>query len=217
MAAPQKVALLDLGMGNLRSVERSLLDAGVSVSAPVEVTITADPAIVLAADRVVLPGQGAFRDGSRALRSPLGDAVRAVLAKKTPFLGICLGLQLLFDSSDEAPGEPGLGIFRGHNERLRAETKAGPRVKIPHMGWNELELTERAPPAITKAGRWFYFVHSFHAVADDPSLVVATVTHGDNRVTAAIARDNVIATQFHPEKSQDAGLSVLAGWLAGGE
>ena len=178
--------------------------------------MTSAPADIGRADRVVMPGQGAFRDGSRALDGALGDAVREALSRGTPYLGICLGLQLLFGASDEAPGLPGLGVLAGKNVKLIPGTGAT-RVKIPHMGWNEIALSDGAPTALRTAARtssWFSFVHSFHAVPDDPSLVVATCTHGENVVTAAIAWRNIVATQFHPEKSQRAGLDLIASWLA---
>ena len=163
-----------------------------------------------------MPGQGAFRDGSRALVGPLGDAVRTSIARGTPYLGICLGLQLLFDTSDESPGDRGLGVLAGTNARLTAGAGAS-RVKIPHMGWNEIALGPAAPAILRAAAAtspWFSFVHSFHALPADRTVVVATCTHGENVVTAAIAWKNVLATQFHPEKSQRAGLDLLAGWLA---
>ena len=216
MSAPLRISLLDLGIGNLRSVERALVEAATIAGVSAEVRVTSTAADVAAADRVVMPGQGAFRDGSRMLAGALGDAVRRSISRGTPYLGICLGLQLLFAASDEAPGAPGLGVFAGTSVRLSPGV-GGSRVKIPHMGWNEIALLPGAPRALVDASRtspWFSFVHSFHAVPEDRSLVVATCGHGDNTVTAAIARGNVLATQFHPEKSQRAGLELLASWLA---
>jgi glutamine amidotransferase len=210
-----RVVVVDTGLGNLRSVEKALLAAGSeSDLSGLEVQRSADPDAVRRADRLVFPGQGAFRDCVLALQSGLGDALTERIRSGAPYFGICLGLQVLFEKSDEAPGARGLGLFSGHVERLG--TAGG--VKIPHMGWNQLELGP-APhhPLLQRAGdegTWFYFVHSFHAVADDPTLVTARCHHGPNEVTAAVARDNVFACQFHPEKSQAAGLRLLAAFLS---
>jgi imidazole glycerol-phosphate synthase subunit HisH len=207
-----RVLVIDTGLGNLRSVEKALVVASASHQ-KVEVERSSDPDRVRAADRLVFPGQGGFRDCVRALAGGLGDAVVERIRAGTPYLGICLGLQVLFEDSEEAPGERGLGLFAGHVERLSA---AG-GLKIPHMGWNQLELAHGGHPVLERAGgegTWFYFVHSFHAVPADDSLVVARATYGENAITAAIARDNVLAVQFHPEKSQKAGLELLAAFLA---
>lgn len=214
MTASQRVALVDLGLGNLRSVERALDEAAALIGTTVTTTITRDPARVAAADLVVVPGQGAFRDGSAALDGALGDALRDAIARDKRYFGICLGLQLLFETSDEAPGARGLGVLDGTNARL---SNAG-GVKVPHMGWNQLELSPVAGAqlqAATAVSPWFYFVHSFHAVPADPSVVAARVTHGANVVTAAVHRKNVLAVQFHPEKSQKAGIVLLAEILRG--
>lgn len=219
-----RVAVLDLGLGNLRSVEKALERAAADASVACSVAVTADPDAIARADRVVFPGQGAFRDASLALASGIGDAVRAAIARGTPYLGICLGLQALFASSEEAPGHAGLGLFAGTNVRLTAGATSGStdasgeRVKIPHMGWNPIALRGSGHPHLAAAGgegTYFYFVHSFHALPDDRALVVATATHGPNEVTAAIAKDNVLATQFHPEKSQSAGLALLQSFVRG--
>jgi glutamine amidotransferase len=212
--AMASVALVDLGMGNLHSVERALAQAAADAGVACAVQRTPDPEVIRRADKIVVPGQGAFRDCSAALAGGLGDAIRERIAAGVPFFGICLGLQALFDASDEAPGAPGLGVFRGHVARLGA----GDGYKIPHMGWNQVELcgAGRGPLAIFDGEHpYFYFVHSYHAVPDDASLLAAVTTHGPHRVTAAIQRDNVTATQFHPEKSQLAGLRLLAAFLRG--
>jgi glutamine amidotransferase len=209
------IALCDLGLGNLRSVETALLAAAESRGQPIEIETTRDPHRIEAADRVVVPGQGAFRDGSRALEGRLGDALRDVIARGKPYLGICLGLQLLFDASEEAEGAKGLGVFAGTVRRL-SRGEGVQTVKIPHMGWNEIQASKTAPRALTKAlgvSRWMYFVHSFHAVPDDSGLICATAEHGPNTITAAIARGSILATQFHPEKSQRAGVELLAEFL----
>ena len=220
MAAVQRVVLVDVGLGNLHSVQRALERGASDAGRAIDVSISSDPDAVARADRVVFPGQGAFRDCARALAGGLGQAIAAKIATGAPFLGICLGLQVLFDGSDEAPGEPGLGVFAGHVARLAPGARdphTGEAIKIPHMGWNRVALGDPAHPLLARAGAggsWFYFVHSFHAVPADPSLVVGTAQHGPYEVTAAIARDNVLATQFHPEKSQAAGLRVLAAFFA---
>ncbi|AUX22017.1 imidazole glycerol phosphate synthase [Sorangium cellulosum] len=224
------IALVDFGMGNLRSVERALLQAAGDAGAPCAVTRTRDPEVIARADKVVVPGQGAFRDCAAALQAGIGDALRAQIRKGTPYLGICLGMQALFDASEEAEGARGLGVFPGIVERLTPEppaaaaessaAAAGPWVgiKIPHMGWNRITLTREASgPLRVFSGEspYVYFVHSYHAVPSEPALVAATTEHGPHRITAAIERDNVTATQFHPEKSQETGLRLLARFLAG--
>ena len=145
----------------------------------------------------------------------MDQAVREQIRKGTPYLGICLGMQVLFPTSEEAKGEEGLGVFPGTNARLldgQRDPDSGEQVKIPHMGWNQLALRNGGHPFLRAAGgegAYVYFVHSYHAVPDDPSLVVATTRHGPFEITAAVAKDNVFATQFHPEKSQAAGLALL--------
>lgn len=220
MSAALAVVVADLGVGNLRSVERSIGLAAAREGLEARVRVSAEPAEIARADRVVVPGQGAFRDASRALAGPLGEALREALGRGVPYLGICLGLQVLLEGSDEAPGEPGLGVFKGHVVRLRPSSAEGERAKVPHMGWNHLELADAAPAALARAAAtspWFYFTHSYHAAPDDPSLVVARASHGGaGLIVAALARGNVLATQFHPEKSQVAGLALLGAFLAGG-
>lgn len=210
----RRVALVDLGLGNLRSVERALSQAAALARLDAKVLVTRSGDDVASADHVVVPGQGAFRDGGAAVASPLGQAIVEAIRRGAPYLGICLGLQLLFGSSDEAPGVAGLGVLAGHNARLRAE----PGIKVPHMGWNRVSLAAGAPAPLIEAARvspWFYFVHSFHAEPDDRGVVVAHATHGSNVVTAAVARDNVLAVQFHPEKSHAAGIALLSSFLRG--
>jgi glutamine amidotransferase len=214
----QSIALVDLGMGNLRSVERALLRAAADAGARCAVIRTRDPEAVARADKVVVPGQGAFRDCSAALASGLGDALRAQIRRGAPYLGICLGLQALFDRSEESPGSPGLGVFAGTVVRLTyaRDPATGQAVKIPHMGWNQVELVRdvTGPLRTLVDAPHLYFVHSYHAAPDDPSLPAAVATHGPHRILAAIERDNVTATQFHPEKSQQAGLRLLGTFLA---
>ncbi len=209
-----RVALVDLGMGNLHSVERALARAATDAGVGCEVERTGDPDAVQRADKIVVPGQGAFRDCSASLQRGMGAALRERIAAGVPYLGICLGLQALFAESEEAPGAPGLGVFPGKVVRLSAEDG----YKIPHMGWNRVEILRKgAGPlgALEGEAPYLYFVHSYHAVPEDPTLVAAVTEHGPHRVTAAVQRGNVTATQFHPEKSQEAGLRLLAAFLAG--
>ncbi|WP_437593076.1 imidazole glycerol phosphate synthase subunit HisH [Sorangium sp. So ce1000] len=223
----QTIALVDLGMGNLRSVERALLQAAEDAGAPCAVTRTGDPELIGRADKVVVPGQGAFRDCASALQNGIGEALRAQIRKGTPYLGICLGMQALFDASEEAEGARGLGVFPGTVKRLVAQPSAAAPtgatgepwagIKIPHMGWNRIALTREVEgPLGVFAGEhpFVYFVHSYHAVPLEPALVAATTEHGPHRITAAIERDNVTATQFHPEKSQANGLRLLVRFLS---
>ncbi len=206
----KEVVLVDIGIGNIRSVQKALEAAG---DGSVSVLRTGDPDRVRRADALVFPGQSAFNDVAEALSrvgvdQALGEAVRA----GTPYFGMCLGLQVLFDGSEEAEGVKGLGWFRGQVRKL----SPAPGIKIPHMGWNQLEIPNETHPYLAQAGgagSWFYFVHSYHAVPDDPALLRATVSYGPNQVTAAVGRDNVFATQFHPEKSQANGLKVLRSFL----
>jgi glutamine amidotransferase len=213
------VVVVDVGVGNLRSVQKALERAASDAGLAWKAEITPDPDAIARADKVVVPGQGAFRDCAIALRSGVADAIRAQIAKGTLFFGICMGLQTLFRTSDEAPGYEGLAIFEGTNVRLpqgERDPHTGDAIKIPHMGWNAIELRGRGHPyldAAGGAGTHFYFVHSYHAVPADPSLLVATAEHGPFTVTAAVARNNVFASQFHPEKSQAAGLAVLTAFL----
>jgi imidazole glycerol-phosphate synthase subunit HisH len=209
-----RVALVDLGMGNLHSVERALAQGAADAGVACTVERTPDPDVVRRADKIVVPGQGAFRDCAAGLTGGMGDALRERIGAGVPYLGICLGLQALFEGSDEAPGAPGLGVFAGRVEWLGS----GEGYKIPHMGWNRITILDAGTGPLTAfAGEapYFYFVHSFHAVPTDPTLVAAVTEHGPHRVTAAVQRENVTATQFHPEKSQAAGLRLLATFLGG--
>lgn len=204
--------VVDTGLGNARSVEKAV-EAAAHLHQLTEVHVerSRDPERIRSASRLVVPGQGGFGDGAAALDGGLRELLLERLQAGVPYLGICLGLQLLFEDSEEAPGAKGLGWFKGSVRRLQG----GPGVKIPHMGWNQLQVLRGSPEldAAGGDGAWVYFVHSYHAVPDDRSLVSATCEYGPNSVTSAIARDNVIATQFHPEKSQDAGLSLLGAFL----
>jgi glutamine amidotransferase len=196
-----KVLVVDTGMGNVRSVLRALERAGASPEH------TRDPDRIAAAERIVVPGQGQFGDCARAFGGELGESVRAFLATGRPYLGICLGMQILFEQSEEAPGAVGLGVFGGTVKRFASELRGprGERLKVPHMGWSE--VTSAHPFLV--GDRWLYFVHSFHCVPDDASIVAATADYG-GPFCAAVARDNVFACQFHPEKSQHAGAALLS-------
>jgi glutamine amidotransferase len=201
--------VVDTGSGNLRSVEKAAQFAAEQAHGDgAQVVRTSDPDVIRKASRVILPGQGAFGDGAKAMQGGIGPAVLEFIQSGNPFFGICIGLQLLFESSEEAPGVRGLGVFRGEVRHLIG----GAGVKIPHMGWNSLDGDRQRPSLLSRAGaydQFFYFVHSFHAAPSETDVLLATVDYGSNRVTAAVGRDNVFATQFHPEKSQRAGLALL--------
>jgi glutamine amidotransferase len=199
------IAIVDVCSGNLRSVERAIAQAGG------EVVVTHDPDVIRRADKVVVPGQGAFGVFMQGLSDRgLGDVLREAIGKGTPYLGICLGLQVLFDRSEEADGARGLGVLAGDVVRLRP---SDPRLKVPHIGWNQLRLHARDPMLDGIAeGTRVYFVHSYHAVPADRSLVVADAEHGVP-ITAAIRKDNLFASQFHPEKSQQVGLAILRNFV----
>ena len=207
-----KLAVIDYGMGNLRSVAKAL-----SHVAPEATTVVSgDPAVIRDAARVVLPGQSAMPDTMAQLdASGLRDVVLACLADR-PFLGVCLGLQMLFESSEEGP-TPCLGILPGRVRRFREEELAlpgGERLKVPHMGWSPVRQAGAHPLwAGIEDGARFYFAHSYYPVPDDPALTVGTASY-PAPFTCAIARANIFAVQFHPEKSQRAGLRLLANFVS---
>jgi glutamine amidotransferase len=211
-----RVVVADVGLGNLRSVERALQEAGRGCDTTVEVT--RDPARIRGADRLVMPGQGAFRECSRALAGGgLGDAVRAHLESRRPYLGICLGLQVLFGSSEEAPGCSGLGVVEGRVVRLRGgiDAATGGKLEVPHVGWNTVAGASDARRGLLPEGppRHFYFVHSYVVAPADARIVAGTTEHGE-RFVSAVAFENVFACQFHPEKSGREGLALLERFLA---
>jgi glutamine amidotransferase len=206
-----RIVVCDVGLGNLRSVERALGEAARGRGLDIEVT--RDPSRIAAADKLVLPGQSAFRDYTRALSGELGRAVLAHLNAERPYLGICMGLQVLFGSSEEAPDCPGLGVLEGEVVKLRGGVDAmtDTPLKIPHMGWNVAEPTNS--PGLLAGAEHFYFVHSFVVAPRNADIVAARTGYGEAFVSA-IAYGNVFACQFHPEKSQRAGLALLERFIA---
>jgi glutamine amidotransferase len=206
------VAVVDYGMGNLRSVSQAV--AHVARDADLRVIITAHPEEVLAAERVVLPGQGAMRDCMRELASSgLKEAVLHAAAHK-PLMGVCVGMQMLLDHSEEQD-TPGLGVIPGRVRRFELEGRRqadGSRYKVPQMGWNQVSQRPHALWQGVPDGSWFYFVHSYYAVPADP-LHTAGETEYGARFTCVLARDNIFATQFHPEKSADQGLALYRNFL----
>ncbi|MBR9829619.1 MAG: imidazole glycerol phosphate synthase subunit HisH [Oceanospirillales bacterium] len=206
------IAVIDYGMGNLHSVAKALEH----VQPGVEVRVTADPALVRSADRVLLPGVGAIRDCMAEIRRLGVDAeVREAIASGKPFLGICVGYQALMQFSEENKGVDCLGEFEGRVNFFGNDLKDadGERLKVPHMGWNTVEQTIDHPLwANIDNGSRFYFVHSYYVKAAQSELVAATCNYGVD-FDVAIARDNVFAVQFHPEKSQKVGLQLLQNFL----
>jgi glutamine amidotransferase len=199
------IAIIDYGMGNLRSVQKGFEKVGF------DAVVTDDPKVLLEADKVVLPGVGAFRDCMRNLEEGgFVDPILRVIREGRPFLGICLGLQLLFTESEEFGLHRGLGVIPGRVVRFPEGMQiAGEKLAVPHMGWNQLSFNQRGPAfAGIEEGTNVYFVHSYYVKPDDPTVVATTTNYGIN-FCSAICRDNLVATQFHPEKSQDKGLAIL--------
>lgn len=202
-----RIVVCDPSAGNVRSVVRAIERSGPEGAT---VTITRDAAGVADADVLVVPGQGAFGAFARAVEaSGVGDAIVAHIRSGRPYLGICLGMQVLFESSAEAPQAKGLGIFRGHVERLAPglDPSTNAPYALPHIGWNAVEGGASGP------ARFFYFAHSFAVVPDDPSIVTGTTEYGAARFVASVAKDRITGVQFHPEKSQREGLALLASIL----
>lgn len=200
------IAVIDYDMGNLHSVCKGLEKAGATPK------ITCSEKELQQADAVVLPGVGAFDPAMQQLRERgLEQPIKDAIASGKPFLGVCLGLQLLFESSEEGK-LPGLGIIRGKVRRFVPE----PGITIPHMGWNQLQLTQ--PKSILwehlPHEPWVYFVHSYYVDPIDAKVRAASVTHGNQTVTAAIAHENLMAVQFHPEKSSNIGLQILSNFVS---
>jgi glutamine amidotransferase len=212
MNARPRIAVVDYGSGNLRSVAKALERAGLDAA------LTEDPDALRRADAIVLPGAGAFADAMAGLRSRgLDEALHEEIERGRPYLGLCLGLQLLFQESDEHGLTPGLGILRGRVERFPNVDLQGRPLRVPHIGWNTVRWSGAHPvSARLPAESHFYFVHSYRAVLGDPKLAAGCCDYG-GPFAAAVARDNLFAVQFHPEKSQDAGarlLDAFVAWLA---
>jgi glutamine amidotransferase len=201
------IAIIDYGMANLRSVQKAFEQVGTSAQ------IVSTPAEIVQAEKIVLPGVGAFKDAIRALREHgLVDAILRHIEQGKPFLGICLGLQMLFDVSYEDGEHKGLGVIKGKCVRFDVDRRLG--LKVPHMGWNQLDV-KRPSPLLRDLpeGCSVYFVHSYFVVPEDPS-VIATMTDYGGPFVSSIWRENVVATQFHPEKSQKVGLQILSNFAA---
>lgn len=201
------IAIVDYGVGNLYSVEKAFAKFSD------DVVLTQSAEIIDKADKVVLPGVGAFGDCMKNFRaSGLMDAVMRAVESGKPVMGICVGLQIMFEGSDESPGVEGLGIFKGRVRKIHA-----PGLKIPHMGWNSLSINEKASVKIDlfkniRKNPYVYFVHSYYAVPEDKSVITAKTVYGEE-IAAAVGKDNVIATQFHPEKSGDIGLAIIKNFV----
>ena len=198
------IAIIDYDAGNLKSVEKALLKVGA------EPVVTRDADLILQAGKVILPGVGAFGDAMEKLNSfGLVDTIYKVVEKGTPFLGICLGLQLLFEYSDEKEGCKGLSLLKGGIKRI----PDAPGLKVPHMGWNSLDVKENAKLFRNlPADPYVYFVHSYYLQAEDPAIVAATAEYGVT-VHASVEKDNIFACQFHPEKSGEVGLAILKNFV----
>ena len=199
------IAIIDYDAGNIRSVEKALIALG---EQPV---VTRDKNTILAADKLILPGVGAFGDAMERLHQyGLVDVIREAVKNGTPLLGICLGLQLLFEHSDESDGVKGLGILKGQILKI----PDSPGLKIPHMGWNSLEIKpDTRLFARISNGAYVYFVHSYYLKAEDPKIVAATTEYSIH-IHAAVEQGNVFACQFHPEKSSEVGLQILKNFIS---
>jgi imidazole glycerol-phosphate synthase subunit HisH len=200
------IAIIDYDTGNLHSACKGLEAAGATA------IISQNPEQILAADGIVLPGVGAFDPAMQKIRQRnLETTIKQAIAAQKPFLGICVGMQVLFESSAEGK-EPGLGIIGGRVERLNSE----PGITIPHIGWNQLHLNQAQSPLWQQLGSqpWLYFVHSYIGVPTDSDIIAATTSHGSQTITAAIATKNLMAVQFHPEKSSHSGIQVLRNFVS---
>lgn len=194
------IAIIDYDAGNLRSVEKALISLGE------DVVVSREADVLLAADKVILPGVGAFGDAMNKLKEyGLVEVINKIVAKNIPLLGICLGLQLMFEESDEAPGVKGLGLLKG--KILRIPPKEG--LKIPHMGWNSIDIKPQARLFKgIKNNSYVYFVHSYYIKADEEDIVAASTEYSVH-IHASVESGNIFACQFHPEKSSDIGLKIL--------
>jgi len=202
------IAIVDYGMGNIRSVEKGFIKAGA------DVIVTSEPKVISDAEGIALPGVGAFKDCMKNLNDlRLLDAIIKEIQKGKPYLGICLGLQILFTESEEFGICKGLDVFKGKVVKFKFDTQnTGHGLKIPHMGWNTVKFVRR--PSVFDAiedNSYFYFVHSYYIVPDDKDIIAGTTDYGYEFVSM-VWKDNVVATQFHPEKSQELGLRILKGF-----
>ena len=202
------IAIIDYGVGNLFSVEKAFAALGA------DARVTNDENVIRQAEKIVLPGVGAFGDCMKNLEeSGLVPVLKESIAAGKPLLGICVGLQILFDGSEESPGVKGLGLIHGMVKKINA-----PGLKVPHMGWNSIKVREKREPLDLFKGLsdkpYVYFVHSYHAVPADKSVITATTEYGET-LTAAVALGSIQATQFHPEKSGDVGLAILKNFIEG--
>ncbi len=199
------IAIIDYGAGNLRSVQKACEFVGANA------VITSDKAEILGADRVILPGVGSFGDCMASIRSGgIDTCIFEVLEKKTPFLGICLGLQLLFDESEESPGVKGLGVLKGKIVKIPQNDD----LKIPHMGWNSLTFPKSSPIFNGIDEKSFvYFVHSYYMQPEDASIIAAECDYSA-KLPVALSTGNIFATQFHPEKSGKIGLKILQNFVS---
>lgn len=199
------IAIIDYDAGNIRSVEKAMLFLNQ------DVVITRDKETILSADKVILPGVGSFGDAMSKLNAyGLVDVISEVVKRKIPFLGICLGYQLMFEESEETPGVKGLGIFKGKCTRFSEEYG----LKIPQIGWNSISFPKESRIFKgLKEGSYVYFVHSFYVTAVDESIVAATCEYG-NKFHAAVESGNVFGCQFHPEKSSEVGITILKNFVS---
>jgi len=205
-----KIAVIDYGMGNLRSVEKALEVSGAKT------IVTSSARAIAGCDKIVFPGVGAFGDAMKELKSRrLIEPIKSAIAGGKPFLGLCLGLQLLFEKSEEAPGVNGLCVLKGGVKRFRFKRDG---LKVPHMGWNEIEKNLRLKIQNSKLlygvpdGSYMYFVHSYYVAPKDRSVIMTTTNYSKDFVSG-IAKDNIYGLQFHPEKSQDVGLRILENFI----
>ena len=212
-----KVAIIDYGVGNLLSVQRAVEECGA------EAITSSDPDVINRADRVILPGVGAFANGMRALESlDLVEAIKAIALDGIPLLGICLGMQLLLDESEEYGTTKGLGLIPGRVVPIPAFGIDTTNLKIPHIGWNSLLASEDTGWSGTilqnsTPSDAVYFAHSFMSNPEDPEMCIADCLYGGNRISAVIARENIFGCQFHPEKSGDKGLKILKAFVEGSD
>lgn len=196
------IAIVDYGMGNLRSVNKAFESQGYAS------VVTNNPDIILGSDGLVLPGVGAFGDCIKNLRQyKLVDTIKEFIKTGKPYLGICLGYQILFESSEESPDQKGLGIIKGRVVKFNLDRELN--LKIPHMGWNKIAIKKEADLLRgIPDNSWFYFVHSYYPVPADPGVVAVSTNYGIE-FSAAVQKDNIFACQFHPEKSSDLGLKIM--------